>query len=135
MFLNSFHHICIQTENYSASLAFYVDLLGFEIVKETTGFHTRNYNTWLEGAGVMIELQTPKKGTKFTEWSSLNSGPVHICFIVEDVTKAYQTLKEKGYNSFKIKNGKELYEVKGSPLFKVKAPEGTEIEIRENGVG
>ena len=134
MFLNSFHHICIQTENYPASLAFYVDLLGFKIIKETAGFHTRRYNTWLQGAGVMIELQTPKEGTNFNEWSSLNSGPVHICFMVEDVTKAYHSLKQKGYNSFKIKNGKELYEVKGSPLFKVKAPEGTEIEIREDGV-
>lgn len=132
MNITAFHHICIQTDNYQASLDFYVHLLGFKIIKEEANFHTRDYNTWLQAYGMMIELQTPKKETKFHQWSKLNSGPVHIAFAVANVAEAYQFLKQKGYDDFKIKNGKEMYEVKGGLLFKVKAPEGTEIEIRDN---
>ncbi|MCP4443264.1 MAG: VOC family protein [Aureispira sp.] len=132
MKIKSFHHICIQTEVYQQSLDFYINLLGFELVKETAGFHTRAYNTWLKGFGIMIELQTPKKETNLHKWSKLNSGPVHICFVVEEVKAAYQFLKEKGHHDFKKKNGQEIYSVKGGLLFKVKAPEGTEIEIRED---
>ena len=129
-----FHHVCIQTsaEKYKESLAFYVELMGFELIKETCGFHTRDFNTWLKAQGVRVELQTPKKGTRFERWSKFNSGPVHICIVVDDVKKAYEFIKRSGYEDFKVKNGKELYSVEGSYLFKLKAPEGTEVEVRDN---
>lgn len=134
MKIKYFHHICIQTMDYKNSLDFYVRLLGFELLKEEANFHSRAYNSWLKGYGIMIELQTPKVNTEFKDWNKLNSGPVHLGFEVEDVEQAYQFLKEKGYASFKLKNGQEVYEVKGGKLFKVKAPEGTEIEIREDAI-
>ena len=132
MKIKHFHHVCVQTENYKESLGFYVKLLGFSLVKESPGFHTRDFNAWLKGGQMMIELQTPKAGTRFNKWSKLNSGPVHLCIIVDDVKASYDFIKSKGWQDFKIKNGKELYEVEGSLLFKVRAPEGTEIEIRDN---
>ncbi len=132
MEIKSFHHVCIQTSKYRESFDFYVDLLGCKLVKESKGFHSRDFNTWLKLGNILIELQTPKKGTEFKEWSNCNSGPVHIAVVVSNVREAYDFIKGKGYTRFKIKNGKEYYEVNGSPLFKVKAPEGTEIEVREN---
>ncbi len=132
MRVKSFHHICIQTEDYDASMRFYTELLGFELIKETAGFHTRDFNSWLRGGGVMIELQTPKHGTSFKSWSKLNAGPVHFALVVDDVRAAYDELKVAGWNHFKRKNGTEVYEVCGSSLFKVLAPEGTEIEIRDD---
>ncbi|MFT7616679.1 MAG: glyoxylase I family protein [Planctomycetota bacterium] len=131
MKITAFHHVCIQTEHYRESLDFYVQGLGFEIVHESAGFHTRDFNTWLRGGGMMIELQTPKAGTNFRPWSKNNAGPVHICFVVENVEDAYQELKNAGFHDFKNKNGQEIYEILGSKLFKVCAPEGTEIEIRD----
>ena len=132
MDLVKFHHICIQTPDYEASLDFYSNTLGFKVKKINSPFHTREYNTWLEGGGIMIELQTPKSGNDFLPWSKENSGPVHICLVVDDVDSAYNAIKASGNYSFKNKNGKEIYEVCGSKLFKVHAPEGTEIEIRDN---
>ena len=41
-------------------------------------------------------------------------------------------LKELGFNKFKHKNGEVIYNVFGNKLFKIIAPEGTEIEIRDN---
>lgn len=132
MNIKSLHHICIQTEEYCESLDFYTRILGFEIIKESKNFHRREYNTWLRLENFMIELQTPKKGDKLKEWNSLNEGPVHLCFLVENVSKEYSLIKEKGYTNFKVKNGKEIYKVENGYLFKIKAPEGTEIEIRDN---
>ena len=36
--------------------------------------------------------------------------------------------------SFKVKNGEIIYNVEGGKLFKVKAPEGTEVEIRDTNI-
>ena len=79
----------------------------------------------------MIELQTPKRGERLNQWSSLNEGITHMCFLVENVQKEYERIKSLGYTSFKDKDGEEIYKVEDGYLFKVKAPEGTEIEIRD----
>lgn len=131
MAIKMMHHVCIQTSNYQESLKFYTEILGFEIVKETKNFHDRDYNTWLRLGTFMIELQTSKKGDSFIEWNKLNQGIVHMCFWVDDVKEEFDRIKNLGYNNFKIKNGKAIYEVEGNYLLKIKAPEGTEIEMRE----
>ncbi|MCM1992147.1 VOC family protein [Oceanirhabdus seepicola] len=131
MIKRSIHHVCIQTERYEESLRFYTEIMGFEIVNETAGFHGRAYNTWIKLEDFMIELQTPKNGDKLNEWSNKNAGIVHMCFMVKDVEAEFKRIKSLGYNDFKIKNSEELYKVEGSYLFKVKAPEGTEIEFRD----
>ncbi len=132
--LKSFHHVCIQTNNYKASLEFYTKIIGCEIICENKNFHKRDFNTWLSAGNTRIELQTPKSGEEFIDWSKSNSGPVHICLVVDDVEKAYLKVKENGHKCFKIKNGQELYKVeeKNFKIFKIIAPEGTEVEIRDN---
>ncbi len=132
MKIKNLHHICIQTMKYEESFKFYNEIMGFKIIRETADFHGRNYNTWLELGNIMIELQTQKKGKPLNDWSSLNEGPVHFCFLVENIEEAYQAIKDKGYKDFKVKNGEVVYKVENGYLFKVKAPEGTEIEIRDS---
>ncbi|MBF8983103.1 VOC family protein [Lutibacter sp. B2] len=130
--IKGLHHVCIQTEKYEESLKFYTEILGFELMKETSNFHKRDFNTWLRLGTFMIELQTAKKGDQLNDWSSLNEGIVHICFFVDHVQEEFNRIKKLGYTSFKIKNGEEIYKVEDGYLFKIKAPEGTEIEIRDN---
>ena len=125
------HHVCIQTSNYEESLKFYRDVMGFEVVSETRGFHGRDFNTWLKLGDFMIELQTAKKGDTLNNWSSLNEGIVHMCFLVDSVDNEYNRIIGLGYDKFKVKNSEVIYNVEGGKLFKVKAPEGTEIEIRD----
>jgi glyoxylase I family protein len=131
MSIKMIHHICIQTEKYEESLEFYTEILGFELVKQTENFHKRDFNTWLRLGTFMIELQTGKKGEKLNKWSSLNEGIVHMCFLVDNVHEEFDRIKNLGYTNFKIKNGEEIYRVEDGYLFKIKAPEGTEIEIRD----
>ncbi|MGL4740945.1 MAG: VOC family protein [Sarcina sp.] len=132
--MRAIHHICIQTENYKESLDFYTRILGFEIVIETPNFHKRAYNTWLKLGDFMIELQTPKEGDIFKPWNKLNEGIIHMCFMVDNVEEEFKRIKDLGYNDFKLKNGKEIYKVEDGYLFKIKAPEGTEIEMRDTQI-
>ncbi|MCH1958611.1 MULTISPECIES: VOC family protein [Romboutsia] len=134
MGIKMIHHICIQTEKYKESLDFYTRILGFEVVQESKNFHNREYNTWIKQGTFMIELQTPKAGDKFKKWTSLNEGPVHMGFIVDNVEEEYKRIKSLGYTNFKVKNGEIVYKVEGESLFKIKAPEGTEIEIRDTDI-
>ncbi|MBZ9686959.1 VOC family protein [Clostridium estertheticum] len=134
MSIKMMHHVCIQTEKYEESLQFYTGILGFELVTETANFHERDFNTWLRLGTFMIELQTGKNGDKLKNWSSLNEGIVHICFLVDNVKEEFDRIKKLGYINFKIKNGEEIYKVEDGYLFKIKAPEGTEIEIRDTQI-
>ena len=134
MAIKSIHHVCIQTEKYQESLDFYTKILGFEILSETPNFHTRAFNTWLKLDNFMIELQTAKNGDTLNPWSNINEGIVHMCFLVDNIEEEYERIKSLGYNNFKVKNGKVIYDVEGGKLLKIKAPEGTEIEIRDTDI-
>ena len=134
MAIKSIHHVCIQTEKYQESLDFYTKILGFEILSETPNFHTRAFNTWLNLGDFMIELQTAKSGDTLNPWSNINEGIVHMCFLVDNIEEEYERIKSLGYNNFKVKNGKVIYDVEGGKLLKIKAPEGTEIEIRDTDI-
>lgn len=126
------HHVCIQTNRYKESLDFYTRILNFKIVQETRNFHNRDYNTWLKSGDFMIELQTPKNNIPLNNYSTLNEGIVHMCFFVNDIYSEYEKIKKCGYSEFKVKNGEEIYKVEDGFLFKVRAPEGTEIEFRDS---
>lgn len=125
------HHICIQTNDYEASKGFYTNILGFELELETPNFHGRSFNTWLKLGHFRIELQTPKAGQTFTPYDKEAAGIPHFCLLVESGEKVYEELLAKGFNQFVLKDGNALYRVFDSLLLKLKAPEGTIIEIRD----
>ena len=129
--IKSIHHICIETDKYSESIDFYCSILGFNIIEETVNFHGRDYNTWLKKENIIIELQTPKSGAAYYSGSTVNTGIVHVCFIVESLTDVINKLTDKGFNSFRRKGSDIIYNVKGGLLAKITAPEGTVIELRE----
>lgn len=127
------HHICIQTPCYAKSLEFYTRVLGFALLQETPGFHTRDYNTWLENEGLYLELQTPKAGHVSLLPEEEHLGLVHLCFCVPDLEATLRHLQDCGVTSFRPKNGEILYTaVSGGRLMKLTAPEGTVIEFRDH---
>ena len=62
------------------------------------------------------------------------TGKIGTSVLVDDVESEYNRIKSLGYTNFKLKNGQIVYEVEGEKLFKIKAPEGTEIEIRDTDI-
>ena len=129
--MKTVHHICIQTNDYEKSLKFYTEILGFEIIKETINFHKRYFNTWLQLGSFMIELQTGKAGEKLNEYDRQSEGIVHFCIYSDNIQDEYKRLKKLGFPNFLRKNGEDIYMVENGYLFKITAPEGTIIEIRD----
>lgn len=125
------HHICIQTDRYEESVEFYTKILEFELIKESTNFHTRLFNSWLQQGSMMIELQTNKVDEELIEYNSNNKGIVHFCMLVDNIEEEYLRIKNFGFNRFKSKKGEDVYKVENGKLFKIVAPEGTIIEIRD----
>ncbi len=125
------HHICIQTNNYKESLAFYIDILNFELIEETKNFNNREYNTWLKLDGFMIELQTSKNSNRLKPFKNETEGIVHFCLFSSNFNEVYSSINCNKKINFKLKNGNKIYRVGTNKLFKLIAPEGSIIEIRD----
>ncbi|QED46154.1 VOC family protein [Cytobacillus dafuensis] len=125
------HHICIQTNTYLETLKFYTEALGFEIVQESPDFHGREFNSWLKLDHFYIELQTGKKNEVLADNSPNSQGIVHFCIWVENLDQEVKRLKAMNAN-FICKNGEIIYRVENGSLCKIKAPEGTIVELRDN---
>lgn len=134
MNIQSFHHFCIQTNHYQASLAFYTQVFGFKLIKETPNFHGRSYNTWLKLNDFFIELQTGKQGKALDSYNKESEGIVHLCFITDNLDAEYERLKKIENIQFLPKKGSVIYSVEGGRLLKLAAPEGTIIELRDSAV-
>lgn len=131
----NFHHVCILTDNYKESLEFYKGVFQGCVIKENKDFHGRDYNSWITIGDIKLELQTPKRGTVVGENSTCQKGVVHIAFFTEDTEAEYARLLSLGVSSFLPKGGKNIYTVMGERLMKLRAPEGTIIEIRDTDIG
>lgn len=129
--MKTVHHICIQTKEYEKSLKFYTEILGFELIKETKNFHNRDFNTWLGLDSFMIELQTGKKDEGLNRYNRESEGIVHFSIYSDDIQEEYERLKKMGFSDFLSKNGNDIYKVENGYLFKIAAPEGTIVEIRD----
>ncbi len=123
------HHICIQTNTYEKSKQFYIDILGFKLIKETQNFHGRDFNTWLDLDGFMIELQTGKK--PLDNYNKEAEGIVHFALYEKNVDEFVSRIINMSEINFKKKNGNIIYIVENSKLVKLIAPEGTIVEIRD----
>jgi glyoxylase I family protein len=124
------HHLCIQTNTYAASLRFY-QKLGFKVHSETQNFHGRAYNTWLSLGDFYLELQTGKGETPLETFHKEQCGPVHFCLLVPNL-RDFLTEKNLLNEPFNCKNNQKIYQVAGSDLAKLSAPEGTIVELRQD---
>lgn len=97
MFINKIHHAAIICSNYEKSKDFYVNILGFKILKETYRSERKSYKLDLKIAGeYQIELFSfPDPPERIT--SPEARGLRHLAFEVDDIE-----------NSVKYLNGKNI---------------------------
>ncbi|WBW96105.1 VOC family protein [Oceanirhabdus sp. W0125-5] len=126
------HHFCIQTSCYDDTIDFYTKVLGFELVKEDIYVPKRIKRGWLKYNELLFEILPPKCSSPYGEYEKLNQGIPHFSFIVENAHEELEEFKNRGFTNFKKKHGKIIYRIKGGYQFKLVAPEGTEIEIRDS---
>lgn len=95
MFINKIHHAAIICSNYEKSKDFYVNILGFKILKETYRSERKSYKLDLKIAGeYQIELFSfPDPPERIT--SPEAKGLRHLAFEVDDIENSVKYLNEK----------------------------------------
>lgn len=130
MKLEKIHHVVIIVSDYAVSREFYVDKLGFTVVRENYRPARRDWKLDLRvGAGpdaVELELfaePDPPKRVNRPEACGLR----HLAFRVEDVTAAVEELARKGISCEPIR----VDEFTGGHMTFFFDPDGLPLELHE----
>ena len=102
MELNKIHHIAIIGSDYQKSKHFYVDLLGFKIIRENYRNERDDYKIDLKCGDLEIELFIIKNAPKRPSYPEA-LGLRHLAFYVEDVEAMVTQLNKKGIKTEPIR--------------------------------
>jgi catechol 2,3-dioxygenase-like lactoylglutathione lyase family enzyme len=110
--IRGIHHTSISTGDIERSLAFYRDLLGFEVVMDyrwPVGTRNMDVTTAIEGtsgraimlraSNAMLELMeyaTPAPASGDPARPLCDHGITHLCLEVDDIEREYQRLTKAG---------------------------------------
>lgn len=126
MNLNKIHHIAIIASNYQVSKNFYVNLLGFEIIRENYREDRNSYKLDLKIGDSEIELfsmhQAPKRVTR-PEACGLR----HLAFYVDNIEDIIAELNSKGITTEPIR----IDEYTGKKFTFFNDPDGLPLELHE----
>lgn len=124
--LKRIHHVAIIVSDYPKSRAFYVDKLGFEVVRENYRPARRDYKLDLRLGDAELEIfgipQSPERPS-YPEARGLR----HLAFQVDDVDLAVEWLKARGVECEDVR----LDEFTGKRMTFFKDPDGLPLEIHE----
>ncbi len=127
MLFNKIHHVAIIVSNYEISKNFYVNILGFKILKETYRQNRDSYKLDLMiGDNYQIELfsfPNPPKKVNFPEASGLR----HLAFEVDSIEKTVEHLNSKNIITEPIR----IDDITGKKFTFFKDPDNLPLEIYE----
>lgn len=125
---NGIHHVAIICSDYHKSKEFYVDILGFEIIKETFREARNSYKLDLRvGSGDIIELFSfpdPPERLSRPEGCGLR----HLAFEVEDIDESVSYLQSRGIEVELIR----IDEITGKRFTFFQDPDRLPLEIYES---
>jgi catechol 2,3-dioxygenase-like lactoylglutathione lyase family enzyme len=128
--VRAIHHIAVQTSNFERAISFYRDVLGVDVV-ETRSFKRRRM-AWLGVGDVLIELFSKREGEDLEPWSDFYSGPVHLAFVVDDLTEFLAEAQRQGVYLHPSHPEPFMPPVPGARMIAyLLGPDGEEIEVRE----
>ena len=124
--LTKTHHVAIICSDYARSKAFYVDTLGFSVIREVWREERKDYLTMLQSGDVVLELFTkPDAPARPTQPEAL--GLRHLAFRVEDAEQAAAWLRERGVETEPIREDP----VNGGRMTFFRDPDGLPLELHE----
>lgn len=126
MNLTKVHHVAIIGTDYEKSKHFYVDLLGFEVIREIYREHRDDWKIDLRLADCELELfiiKTAPKRPSYPEAAGLR----HLAFAVESVDETVAELNALGIETEPVR----LDEVTGKKMTFFADPDGLPLEIHE----
>lgn len=122
------HHVAIICSDYERSKKFYVEVLGFSIIKETFRAHRNSYKLDLRvGENHQIELfsfPSPPKRVSTPEACGLR----HLAFQVDNIEQTVSYLESQGIEVEDIR----IDEITGKKFTFFKDPDDLPLEIYEN---
>jgi len=126
MNLTKVHHVAVIGTDYEKSRHFYVDLLGFEVIREIYREHRDDWKIDLRLADCELELfiikNTPKRPS-YPEAAGLR----HLAFAVESVDETVVELNALGIETEPVR----IDEVTGKKMTFFFDPDGLPLEIHE----
>lgn len=126
MNLNKIHHIAIIASNYEVSKNFYVNILGFKVIRENYRKDRNSYKLDLKIADSEIELfsmnECPKRLTR-PEACGLR----HLAFYVDNIEEVIEELNLNGIATEPIRL--DEYTEKKFTFFS--DPDGLPLELHE----
>lgn len=126
MNLQKVHHIAIIGSSYEKSKHFYVDILGFSVIRENYRQERDDYKIDLKLDGMELELFIIKNCPKRPSYPEAY-GLRHLAFAVDSVEETVRDLNEKGIKTEPIRL--DVYTVKKMTFFY--DPDNLPLEIHE----
>lgn len=133
MAITAVHHVALIVSDYQKSREFYVDKLGFQIVRENFRKDRQDYKLDLVLDGVELEIFAPAesdgscslhpKRPSFPEAYGLR----HLAFKVTDIEKTAAELQAKGISLEPIR----VDEFSGGKFTFFQDPDGLPLELHE----
>lgn len=120
------HHIAIIGSDYARSRHFYVDLLGFEVIRENYRENRDDYKIDLRCGEQEIELFIIKDAPKRASYPEAQ-GLRHLAFRVEDVPAAVKELNALGIETEPVR----IDEFTNKRMTFFEDPDGLPLEIHE----
>ena len=126
MFLKHQHHIAIIASSYEKAKEFYIDKLGFELIREVYRPEADDYLRMLQQGDTVLELFIkPQAPQRVTNPEAM--GLRHLAFHVEDIEPAVAWLNGLGIETEPIREDK----VNGGRFTFFKDPDGLPLELHE----
>jgi len=126
MNLNKIHHIAIIVSNYEISKSFYVNVLGFKVIRENYREDRNSYKLDLKIGDSEIELfsmdECPKRLTR-PEACGLR----HLAFYVDNIEEVIEELNLNGVITEPIR----MDEYTGKNFTFFNDPDGLPLELHE----
>ena len=124
MKLDTIHHIAIIGSDYEKSKNFYVEILGFEVIRENYREERKDYKIDLRQGNVELELFINPGRPKRPSYPEAN-GLRHLAFKVEDVEKTAKELQALGVETEPIRTD----EFTGEKMTFFFDPDGQPLEL------
>lgn len=126
MNLEAIHHVAIIVSDYNRSKEFYVNKLGFPILRENYRSERNDWKLDLKCGSLELEIfaeLNPPKRVNHPEACGLR----HLAFWVQDVEEAVKELEKKGIPCEPVRT--DVYTGKRMTFFK--DPDGLPLELHE----
>lgn len=126
MKLDTIHHVAIIVSDYGRSKDFYVNKLGFEILRENYREEQDDYKLDLKLDGAELEIFA-KKGSPERPSYPEACGLRHIAFKVQDIEETVRELNALGIGTEPIR----MDSVANKKMTFFQDPDGLPIELHE----